>query len=145
MAIKNKKGYAYFVELVLSIILLSIILSGYIESQQVIFTYKQNEDLRSNGWNILKNLDDFNAINSTNFTKVDAYIEGSINTFTSFDLELYNDSGCYPIDDGVVSSTNYTRCPTINATTKNNIVSTIYTFSQHDQPQSIRLYLWRKL
>jgi hypothetical protein len=142
---KSKKGYAYFVELVLSIILVFIILSGYIESEQVVFTYKQNEDLRINGWHILENLDNFNAINYTNITKLDTYIDASLTDFTNYDLELYNNSGCYPIDNGIISSTNYTRCPSINATTKDNIISTFYTSSQQGEPQSIRIYLWRKL
>jgi len=141
----RKKGYAYFVELVLSIILVFIILSGYVESQQVIFTYKQNEDLRVNGWHILENLDNFNAINYTNITKLDTYIDASLTDFTNYDLELYNNSGCYPIDNGIISSTNYTRCPSINATTKDSIISTFYTLPQQGEPQSIRLYLWRKL
>lgn len=141
----SKKGYAYFVELALAIIIIFIVLSSYFESEQTIFEYKQNENLRESGWYLLKNLDEFGALNSTNISKVNVYISGSLDEFTAYDLEIYNSTGCYPVDNGVVSTTNYTKCPAIGANTKANIISTFYTYVQNGDATSFRLYLWRKI
>ena len=141
----RKKGYAYFVELALAIMLIFIILSSYFESEQTVFNYKQNEDSRISGWYLLKTFDDFSAIDSTNFTKINAYVDAGLDDFTDFDLEYYNNSNCFPVDEGAISSTNYTRCPAINATIKTNIISTFYTRAQNNESESIRLYLWRRI
>jgi hypothetical protein len=141
----NKKGYAYFVELALSIIIIFLVIANYTESEQTVYEYKQDETLRQTSWHILKNLDDFGAIDSTNFSKINTYIDASYGDFTAFDLEYYNNTGCYPINNGVLSAIDYTECESINATTKNNIISSIYTRFQNNEAESIRLYVWRKL
>jgi hypothetical protein len=141
---KSKKGYAYFVELALAIIIIFIVLSSYIESEQTIYNYKQNENSRQNSWQILKNLDEFYIIDSANFSKVNTYVDASLDYFTSFDLEYYNTSGCFPVDNGVLGS-NYTKCETINASIKNNIISSFYTRSTSGVSESVRIYIWRKI
>lgn len=140
----RKNGYAYFVELALAVIIIFIVLTGYIESEQTLFQYKRNQDLQESGWGILKNADYFGKLNTSNFSDINAYIAGSLNDFTDYDLELYNETGCFPVNNGVVSATNYTACPTINATTKNDIVSVFYT-NVDGNVSAVRLYLWRKV
>jgi len=142
---KSKKAYAYFVELALAIIIIFIVLSSYIESEQTVFNYKQDQNMRQNSWYLLKNINDFGAMDSTNLSKVNIYVDASLGDFTAFDLEFYNSTGCFPVYSGIISSTNYTRCESINATTKNDIVSTFYTFTQNSEANSVRLYLWRKI
>ena len=141
----NKKAYAYFVELALAIIIIFIVLSSYIESEQTVFNYKQNQNLRESSWYLLKNLDTFGALNVTNISKANEYIYGSLDEFTGYDLEFYNFTGCYPIADGVISSTNYTKCEKINASTRTDVVSSLYTVVQDSNTSSFRLYLWRKI
>ncbi len=142
---KTKKGYAYFVELALAVIIVFIVLSGFLESEQTTFNYKQNQNLRWQGFYLLDNLNHFEIINSSNFTKVETYIYSSINEFTDFKIEYYNESGCYPINNGIISSLNFTKCPTINATTNSDIVSSFYTHTLQNNSESIRIYLWRKI
>lgn len=143
--ISNKRGYAYFVELALAVIIIFIILSGFLESEQTVFSYKQNQDLKENSWYMIKNIDYFGELNTSDLSKLDAYVAGSLSDLTSYDLEIYNDTGCIPIDAGVASITSYTDCPSINATTRNNVVSSIYTTSEDNNISSVRIYLWRKI
>ncbi|MBT3940971.1 hypothetical protein HOD83_02585 [Candidatus Woesearchaeota archaeon] len=142
----GKKGYAYFIELALAIIIIFIILSGYLESEQTVFSYKQNQDLKESGWYVLKNLDYHGKLNTSNFTEINTYIDASLDDSTEYDLELYNDTGCFPVAAGTVSSTSYAECSSINATTQNNVVSVFYTtIDNNESVSSVRLYLWRRI
>lgn len=143
----NKKGYAYFVEIILAVLIVIVVLQGFIESKQQVFSYKQQEDLRVLGWNILKNLDELgvldSALNEKNFTKIEIYVQESLDELADFDLEYYNTS-CYSVDGGVLSSGS-TICNSINISGEYDVVSTYYTFGGNLTPQTIKIYLWRKL
>jgi hypothetical protein len=141
----KKRGYAYFVELALAVIIIFIVLSSYYESTSEISENANNNELRWVGWQILRNLDTFEAINSTNISNTNAYIYGSLGDFTEYEIEYYNDSGCYPITDSTIDTINYTKCPSISANTKNNVVSALYSQTYDNQAESFRIYLWKKL
>jgi len=140
----NKKGYAYWIEMVLSVIIISVVFVGYLESTQTNFAYKQQENLREEGWQIMKNLDELKLLNSSNFTAMETYITASLSDTTGFDLEYYNSSGCYSVDSGTLGSMQ-TYCTSINATSHNDVVSIFYTTIEGNESESIRLYMWGKL
>jgi hypothetical protein len=141
----KKKGYAYFVELALAVMIIFIVLNSYYESTFETSQNTNTNELRWVSWQIMKNLDTFEALNSTDTNVTDAYVYGSLNDFTSYELEYYNSSGCYPIENGTLSVTNYTKCPAITTNTKNNIVSSLYSQTYADKAEAFRLYLWRKI
>jgi hypothetical protein len=141
----KKRGYAYFVELALAVIIIFIVLSSYYES-----TFETNQNTNANelrwvGWQIMKNIDTFEALNSTNISNTNAYVYGSLNDFTSYEIEYYNNSGCYPITSGAIDTINYTKCPAITTNTQNNIVSAIYSQTDNNQAEAFRIYLWKKI
>jgi hypothetical protein len=141
----KKKGYAYFVELALAIMIIFIVLNSYYESTFETAQNSNTQELRWVSWQIMKNLDTFETINSSNISATDAYVYGSLNDFTTYELELHNNSGCYPITNATISATNYTKCPAITTNTKNNIVSSLYSQTYNNQAESFRIYLWRKI
>lgn len=140
----GKRGYAYWVEIVLSVIIIGVVLVGYVESDQAVIQYKQQENMRATGWQIMKNLDDLDRLDTTNFTKVERYVGESLLDISGFDLEYYNSTGCYAVDNGTLGSVQ-TYCTSINATTGNDVVSVFYTRVRGNESESVRLYVWRKL
>ncbi len=149
----NKKGYAYFIEIILAVIIVAIIFQGFIESDQDVSAYKQQEDMRITARNVLKGLDELGILNTklntNDYEDIETYIQESLGTGTSFDWELYNESGCYPIDQGVLGSPS-TICDRFNSTGNLDSVSTYYTVpydnsSGADTFRTFKIYIWRKL
>ncbi len=148
VGLKNKKGYVYFIEIIIIIVLLGIIFTSFVESEQRVFEYKQQENLRNTGYGVLHNLDKINvlgpALAAKNFTRIRGYIEESISKTDGFDIDYINATGCYSVNATSLSG-HQTYCNATNASTQNTIVSTYYTYSRNNTPQTIRIYLWRKL
>jgi len=139
----NKKGFIHFIEIIFSIMLVAVIFVGFVLSSQDVFTYKSQQDLRTVGFQTLRNLDQGGAWNTDNFTIMEQYIEESLSTSTKFDWEYYNTS-CYSIDNGILGSASDT-CSYISASTEKDIVSSMYTHSTDGNIESIKIYLWRRL
>lgn len=146
--IRNKKGFVYFVEIALAVLILAFVFSAFIGSEQRIFQHKQLENLRAQGWGALDVLHELGALDSAvssgNFTKVDLYVSSSLFETTGYDLEVYNSTGCTPIDDGQLGVTSE-FCDSIDAPTQNDVVSLVYTPPTNLTTTSLRLYLWSKL
>ena len=141
----GKKGYVYFIEMILAVIILTVVLVGFTETEHETFAYKQQQDMREVAWQSLKNLDEMNVLDNVfannNYSKLDNYIKEELPSTASYDLELWNGS-CYPIDSGVIQSGS-TTCDTINASTESDMISVYYTWAQSNEPQTIRLFVWR--
>ena len=144
----GKKGYIYFVEIALAILILMYIFNGFVESEQRVFEQKQIENLRSQGWGALDVLHELDvldgAVKSGNWNKMNIYLRKSLLNTVAFDLELYNNSKCHAIDNTTVV-VGATYCKSINATTENEISSTYYTIQDNYSTSSVKIYLWNKL
>ena len=119
---------------------------GYIESDSSnTFDYKDNRNLENIGFYTLKNLDELSLLNTSDFSATRLYVSKSLPQTVSFDLEYYNATGCYSVDNSGVLGTVQTYCDSISAITKNDISSVFYTKTGNDTSESVRLYMWRLL
>lgn len=139
---KNKKGFVYFIEIIFTVLIVLIIFSGFIESKQEVFEYKERQDLREMGLGVLWSFYDTSTISTNllpNYTK-----EAFPNTI-DLKMEIYNNS-CYLIENNnYFAYSPSTDCGKINISTTNDIVSVYYTIADGNMLKSVKLYLWRKL
>lgn len=146
--LKDKRGFVYFVEIALSVLILMFIFDGFLESDQRVFENKQLDNLRWQAWgslNVLYELDLLTSnLNQEEFGDLDVYIQNSLLGTQDYDWEFYNSTGCYPIDDQALGSP-ASQCVSINAQTEKDIVSSLYTVANANGTSSLRLYLWDKL
>jgi len=144
----GKKGFIYFVEIALSVLILMYIFTGFIESEQRAFEQKQLENLRTQGWGALDILHEFGMLDDSvrvnNWSKIDIYLNNSFLNTIEYDLELYSKSLCYTINGGTII-TGATYCKSINASTEKDITSVYYTIQDNYSTSSIKIYLWSKL
>ncbi len=147
--INNKKGFIYFVEIALAVLILLYIFAGFIESEQKVFEYKQLDNLRAQGWGSLDVLHEMGVLDGDvkagNWSLIRTYVNNSFVNTVAYDLELYNNSLCHAIDNKSVIASGVSNCGYINATTEKSIVSTYYTLQDNYSTSSIKIYLWSKL
>lgn len=140
---RNKKGFVYFIEIIFTVLIVLIIFSGFIESKQDVFEYKQRQDLREMGWGALNSLTETAA--SYSVENLPNYTKEAFPSTIDLKMEYYNDS-CYLIEDNnYFAYSPSTDCGKINISTKNNIVSTYYTITNQDMLKSVKVYIWGKL
>lgn len=144
----NKKGFIYFVEIALSVLLLSFILSAFSYPKDLTFEQKQLVSLKYQGWGALDVLHEFdlldNLIMNSDFKNLSLYLKGSFPDNIGYKLEYHNSTGCYPITDGGLGAP-ATYCGPQNATTERDITSTFYTIQTNLTTSSVRIYLWNKV
>lgn len=141
----NKKGYAYWIEIILSVVIVMIIFQGYLESNQTVFQYKEVEDLKSSSWHVMNNLNTLGHLNTSNLSELQSYVASSFPATTGTDMDYYNDTSCFPVDNGT-KGTATTHCAWINISSNNDVTSALYTkLDKNNDPESIRLHIWRKL
>ncbi len=142
---KNKKGFVYFIEIIFTVLIVLLIVSGFISSRQEVFRYKQVTDLREEAWHVLKNLDEASALEKLNSLEIRDYIRESLYSTVGFEIEYYNSTMCHNISvDGDLSA-GAASCNGINTTTEQDIISVIYTGINKSKADSYRLYLWQRL
>lgn len=145
----NKKGYAYFIEIILVLALALLIFLNMPAPGSPPTEYKQAEDLREIAWQSMSNLAKLGVLNRTleagNFTIINRYIDEELSDTTGYIFEFYNDSGCYLSGGNSLRSPPGASCRFVNATTARDIVGVTYTYGYYRVPVSFRLYLWRML
>ena len=145
---RNKKGYVYFVEIALAVVILLYIFAGFVESDQRSFDQKQLENLRAQGWGALDVLHEMGVLDGNvragNWGTINNFLNQSFVNTVAYDLEFYNNSKCHAINYSTVGAGG-TYCPSINASTENPVVSTSYTLQDNYSTSSMRIYLWNKL
>jgi len=147
---RNKKGFVHFVEIIFTVLILSFIFTGFTIQKDTTLTTNQRENLRYQAWGTLDVLYELGLLSAniqgSNFTKVDLYIRDSLFYTQGYDWQFINTSGCHQINQGVLGDTVLPNCGSINASTKHDIVSAIYSVpSLNGTSGSIRLFLWDKL
>ena len=144
----GKKGYVYFVEIALAVLILLYIFAGFVDSEQRSFDQKQLENLRDQGWGALDVLHEIGNLDGDvrigNWSKINNFLNESFINTIGYDLELYNNSKCHAINASAIGAGG-TYCPSINASTEREIVSTSYTLQSNYSTSSLRIYLWNKL
>jgi len=145
MKIKSKKGFYFYIELVLAILLVTIIWTQFPVSQQSYLDLAEQENLKYLGYTSLKALDlteilpkFINETNfaSSNFTNLDIYIKNILpTTVLAVPEYILNETTCYNASGSIG------KCG-VN-TTFSDTTTIVYTFSNITDLISIKLYLKR--
>jgi len=143
----TKKGFFYFVELMIIVILLAIIWSQFPTVQKTYIDLQERENLRQYGFSMMKVLDDTGVLSvyvnttnfaSTNFTALRAYAQTGFPKTTKIQLEyIVNSTTCFNQSGGMSL---IGGCG-LNETHRQNAASVFYTFSNSTRPITIRLQM----
>lgn len=144
----NKRGFFYFVELMIIIIVVALIWSRFPTVQTDYNSLQEHENLRQYGFGVMRALDDTmilsTYINSTafeasNFSALRSYVQSSFPETVKIQLEYiinsttcYNQTGTYGFPIGGCG---------LNETQQQNAASVLYTFSRQATAVTIRLQM----
>ncbi len=145
MELNSKKGFFYFVELMMILIVVSIILTHFPVVQKSSANFQQHENLRQYGFGVMKAMDDAGvlssyinttAFSSTNFTAIRAFVQASFPETIKIQLDyITSASQCYNQSGSVFSIGN---CG-LNESAKQEAASVMYTFVNSSDQVTIKL------
>ncbi len=145
MELNSKKGFFYFVELMMILIVISIIFTHFPTVQKSSANFQQHENLRQYGFGVMKALDDVGILsahlnttsfNSTNFTALRSFTQASFPETIKVQLDyIVNSTTCY-------NQSGYTqpsgRCG-LNESARQDAASVHYTFANSSDQVTIKL------
>ncbi len=141
--LNSKKGFFFYVEIMVVVLLAVLIWMGFPTSQQAYLDSASRDDLHDLGYTYLKALDvsgilpkyiNQTNVTGTNFTKLDGYVANGLPRSIIVKTEyIYNETLCY-------NATGSSGSCGLNITSPDTI-TTIYTFTNSSEPLSIKLYL----
>ena len=140
---KSKRGFYFYAELLIVVILVTVIWLQFQVSQQSYVDLAEQENLRYVGYTGVKALDLMGILpkyinqtnfSATNFTTLNAYITNSFPTTMLITAEyIINATTCYNASGSI-------KTCGLN-TTLADTTSVIYTFTNSTEPISVKLYL----
>ena len=145
MVILNKRGMYFWIELIFLIIIITIVVLSLPKSQDGFLKAKDSFDLEKLGFGTLQNLDQSHILENftsttnftaSNFTAMSKYIEKSLPSTISTEIEYFNGTACFSEGGALVGSCG-------NFTIYSDTVVTNYVFARTYQPITIKLYLRR--
>ena len=145
MELNNKRGFFYFIELMIILIVVSIILTHFPIVQKSNTNFQQHENLRQYGFGVMRALDDVGilstyinttAIGSTNFTALRAFTQASFPETIKIQLEyIVNSTTCYNQSGSMQL---FGNCG-LNESARQDAASVLYTFTNSSDQITIKL------
>ncbi len=110
---EDKTGFVYFIEIIITAIIVLVFVVGFLYSDQATDTKSELTTLRDEAWNILNNLDASGALDrimtdGRAFEELDEHLKASLPNTVGFEVQYYRDSDCYIINSsaGLVMDAN---------------------------------------
>lgn len=149
----NKKGYFYLIELILTVILISIAMFYFPQTSRTHTNYEELENMKNIGYSALHNLDsqgifnqNFNInISNSDFNTLSQHIESSINTVNVNKIEYLISNSDYSSIYCLDRNGNSTSCGEVSKKSREIVATTLYTYGKKSEPVTIKLYLGRDL
>ncbi len=145
MELNNRKGFFYFVELMIILIVISVILTHFPVVQKSNTNFQQHENLRQYGFGVMDALDDVGILSRyinttnfgfTNFTALRAFTQASFPEPIKIQLEyILNSTTCYN-QSGYMQLLG--NCG-LNESARQDAASVLYTFANSSDQITIKI------